>query len=129
MQRLTARAICLQKKQAFCGFFNPIQHGVSTDCRTELLTHHVQLLLESNPEWIALKTDVNAFNSLDRRQLLQEVSSSFPDIFHHLQQMYLNVNSLVFLQKTKPVVLNSEQGIHQGDLLQPDSREHSEGKP
>ena len=93
---------------------------MSTDCGTELLTHHVQLLLESNPEWIVLKTDVKtAFNSLDRRQLLQEVSSSFPDIFHHIQQMYLNVYSLVFLQKTKPVVLNSEQDIYQGDPLGP----------
>ena len=87
---------------------------------SQQVVHHVQLLLESNPEWIVLKTDVkNAFNSLDRTQLLQEVSSSFPDIFHHIKQMYLNVNSFVFLKKTKPVDLNSEQGIHQGDPLGP----------
>ena len=106
LRRLTARAICLQMKDTFADFFSPVQHGVSTECGTELLSHHVQLLLEANPDWVVLKTDVkNPFYSLDRCQLLKEVSLSFPDLFYHVQQMYLNINSLVFLQKEKPVIL------------------------
>ena len=46
-----------------------IQHGVATEGgATELLAHHLQLLLVSHPEWIVLKTDVkNAFNSITQR--------------------------------------------------------------
>ena len=107
-------------KDTFADFFSPVQHGVSTECGTELLSHHVQLLLEANPDWVVLKSDVkNVFNSLDRCQLLKEVSLSFPDLFYHVQQMYLNINSLVFLQKEKPVILTSQQGVHQGDPLGP----------
>ena len=89
---------------------------MSTKCGTEFLAHHVQLLLDSHPEWIVLKTDVaNAFNSLDRHQMLAEVAASFPDLFDHLSQMYLIKNPLLFLQHTKMVLLSSQQGIHQGD--------------
>ena len=42
-----------------------------------------------------------------------------PDLFYHVQQMYLNINSLVFLQKEKPVILTSQQGVHQGYPLGP----------
>ena len=67
-----------------------------------------------------LKTNVkNAFNSLDRVQLLKEVSTTIPDIYHHVQQMYLDVSSLIFIQENKLIVLNSQQGVHQGDLLDP----------
>ena len=63
-----------------------------------------------------LKTNVeNAFNSLDRRQMLAEVAASFPDLFYHISQMYLIKNPLLFLQHTKVVLLGSQQGIHQGD--------------
>ena len=120
LRRLTARAICLQMKDTFADFFSPVQHGVSTECGTELLSHHVQLLLEANPDWVVLKTDVkNAINSLDRCQLLKEVSLLFHDLFCHVQQMYLNINSLVFLQKENPVILTSQQGVHQEDPLGP----------
>ena len=116
LRRLTAKAISLQKKKDFSEFFSSIQHGVSTKCGTELLANHVQLLLESHTEWIMLKTDVaNAFNSLDRRQMLAKVAASFPDLFDHVNQMYLVKNPLLFLQHTKMVLLSFQQGIYQGD--------------
>ena len=120
LRRLTARAICNQKRRQFANFFYPLQHGVSTSGGTELIIHHIQLLLEKNPEWILLKTDVkNAFNSIGRSHLLNQVAEHHPDIYPHVAQMYSSSSPLVFHQDNSSSVILSEEGIHQGDPLGP----------
>ena len=57
-RRLTAKTICQQKFSDFSSFFSPLQHGIATPEGGELLTHHIQILLEKNPDWSILKTDV-----------------------------------------------------------------------
>ena len=104
----------------FSNFFQPEQHGVATECGLELLHHHIQLLLTDNPHMIVLKTDVkNAFNSIHRSHLLEQVSSCHPDIYPHVCQMYSHSSSLVYQQGNSIVIIPSEEGIHQGDPLGP----------
>ena len=120
IRRLTARAICQQKKELFSSFFCPIQHGVATECGTELIVHHIELLLQHNPDWVVLKSDVrNAFNSISRQQMLEQVVGSFPDILNHVAQMYGRISPLVFMQGITPVTIESAEGVHQGDPLGP----------
>ena len=67
-----------------------------------------------------MKTDVkNAFNSVSRDQIMEQVSLSFPDIHNHVIQMYGKPSSLVFMRDTSPVIIASEEGVHQGDPLGP----------
>ena len=116
--RLTARAICVQKKEAFADYFTPIQHGVSTQNGTELVAHHIGLMLEVNQDWIVLKSHVrNAFNSISRCDMLNKVSKAFPDLFSHIQQMYGHSSSLIYLQLSSSIVIPSQEGVHQGDPL------------
>ncbi len=120
LRRLTAKAMCMQKRSDFANFFHPLQHGVATDGGLEMLVHHVQLLLEEDCDRIFVKTDVkNAFNSVHRQHLLEQVSSRHPDILHHVSQMYSKPSSLLFQQGGSPVIIQSEEGIHQGDPLGP----------
>ena len=108
------------KKEEFTEVFCPIQHGVSTKCGTELIAHHISLTLESNPNWIVLKSDVkNAFNSVSRDQIMEQVSLTFPELYNHVIQMYGKPSSLVFMQGSFTVVIPSEEGVHQGDPLGP----------
>ena len=117
---ITARVICRQKREAFADYFCPMQHGVSTPSGSELVAHHIKLLLERNNDWVAIKTDVkNAFNSISRKELLQQCRSTFQDISKHVYQMYFDFSSLVALQNGQPVLLQSEVGVHQGDPLGP----------
>ena len=100
--------------------FSPLQHGVSTEGGTDLLLHHIQLLLETNSDWIVLKTGAkNAFNSVHCSHLLQHVMKSFPILTNHVMQMYSGSGPLIFLQNNVPVILSSQEGIHQGDPLGP----------
>ena len=119
-RRITANCICAQMKSEFSNFFSLLQHGVSTEGGTDLLLHHIQLLLEANNDWIVLKTDAkNAFNSIHRSHLLQQVMKSFPILTNHVMQMYSGFGPLVFLQNNVPVILSSQKDIHQGDPVGP----------
>ena len=86
-RRLTAKVICHQKSSEFSSFFCPFQHGIATPGGAELVTHHIQYLLESNPSWSVLITDVkNAFNSVSRQSVLQQIAQDFPDTYPHVKQ-------------------------------------------
>ena len=105
---------------SFNSHFQPIQHGVAVKGGTELLIHHVSLLLESNPDWVLLKTDIkNAFNSLERTSLMPQIAKSFPDVYQHVFQMYSRCNPLIFCHGEQPHVLSSQEGVHQRDPLGP----------
>ena len=67
VRRIAAKAICQQKSLDFAAYFTPLQHGIATPGGVELLTHHIQVLLEINSDWSILKTDVKtpSIQSLD----------------------------------------------------------------
>ena len=122
LRRITARAICLQERLSFSEYFSLIQHGVATAGEAELLTHHIQLLMDQNPEWSVLKTDVsNAFcsNSISRKCLIEEISKCFPGIVAHVHQMYSKPSSLIYTKNPSVVPIQSEERIHQGNPLGP----------
>ena len=83
------------------------------------MVHHLQLLIESNPSWVVLKTGQNEVNSVSRANMLEEVEKSFPDIYHYVHQIYSKHNPLVFHQENSSILLTAEEGIQQGDPLGP----------
>ena len=118
LRRLTARAICVQKKERFADYVTPIQHGVSTQNGTDLVAHQIGLMLEVDQYWIVLKSDVrNAFNSISRCDMLNEVSKASPDLFSHIQQMYGYSSFLIYLQGSSSIVIPSQEEVHQSDPL------------
>ena len=120
LRRVSAKAICHHLKSEFSAYFAPLQHGVSTPGGSELVTHHIQLLLESRPDWVLVKTDIkNAFNTIKRSSLHKEVLSKFPAILAHFEQMYGNSSPLVYVKGKETVIISSEEGVHQGDPLGP----------
>ena len=90
---------------AWCGYQGRIRTYSSSFAVVVRETHPV------------LKTDVkNAFNSVSRAHLLNELAASFSDIYN---QMYSGYNHLIFNNGTESVVLQSAEGVHQGDPLGP----------
>ena len=95
---------------------------MSTKCGAELIAHHITLTLESNPNWIVLKSNVkNAFNSVSRDQIMELVSLTFPDSYNHVisnvWQTQLPCLHAGFGSST--VIIPSEEEVHQGDHLGP----------
>ncbi|XP_062518004.1 uncharacterized protein LOC134193210 [Corticium candelabrum] len=73
---------------------------------------------DRNPDWVVIKSKKNAFNSISRRSMLDQLSTAFPDLANHASQMYGESSSLLFMQESSPIVISSE-GVHQGDPLGP----------
>ena len=120
LRRLTAKTICIQKKNSFAQFFSPLQHGVAVQGGSALLVHHLQLLLDSHPDSVIVKTDIrNAINYLDRSCLLDETAKSFPDLYEHVFSLYSQSSPPMFQQGSSSFNLLSQQGVHQGDPLEP----------
>ena len=64
-------------------------------------------------DWILLKTDVkNSFNSVSRSHLLNQVLTTFPDIYNHAALVYSDIKPLIYLQRSHPVILSSQEGVH-----------------
>ena len=120
IRRATAKAICSQMNSSFASYFKPIQHGIATPGGAELLVHHLSFLMENNPGLSVLCTDVkNAFNSVSRDSILSQVMKVFPEIYHHVRQMYDSPSTLIYVKGKDIVKLQSEEGVHQGDPLGP----------
>ena len=114
------KGMCSQKKESFAAFFEPLQHGVAVEGASERLVHHVNLLVESHPDWVLIKSDIkNAFNSVERSSMLPQVAESFPDLYPHVFQMYSGFSPLLFQKGEESYLLSSQEGVHQGDPLGP----------
>ena len=119
LRRIPARTICSQLKVLFATSLLLYSMGLQQMVEW-IFCCTMFKWLESNDGWVVLKTDAkNAFNSVNRLHLLKQVSVNFPSIFNHVCQMYSGVGPLIFLQQNGPVILSSQEGIHQGDPLGP----------
>ena len=80
----------------------------------------MQRLLEENPEFGVLKSDVsNAFNSVSRQLFLQEVDSHFPELLVHVKQMYGHSSPLLYFNGHNTCIIRSQGGFHQEEPLGP----------
>ena len=90
LRRATAIAMCSQSRASFLSFLICTYSTWYCNARRGRVIgpglHHIQLLLEYHPELAVLKIDVkNAFNSVSRINLMQQVAKNFPDIRCHVR--------------------------------------------
>ena len=50
---------------------------------------------------------------------MSEVSSCFPELYNHVFAMYGHFSQLVYRMKGRSVILQSQEGVNQGDPLGP----------
>ena len=107
-----------QAKQAIAALA-PSQCGVATPGATETVAMALQNWVNNSIEessWKILQVDLkNAFNTISREALLNEVAVVAPDLFAWASTCYAQ-HSFLFAQGH---VLSSEQGVQQGDPLGP----------
>ena len=83
---------------------NGIKGGV------EILVHSIRLLLELNPEWVILKTDIkNAFNEISRNAIINTVNKSANELLHYTNSFLNNDNNIFFNDIKNKLCLKIEQ--------------------
>ena len=113
------------------------QFAVGTKSGMEAQVHLTRAIAQAHPEWVCIPADqVNAFNSLDRQQIVDCMQASFPELLPFAMQYYARPGRLAFqLDTPLPAgtslprgwqlsdssdmiaLLPSEEGCTQGDPL------------
>ena len=120
LRRLCARSVCLREKSSMTDFLSPVQYGVATQGGLEQVVHQVQAGLEAHNNWCLFKCDLsNAFNSVARTTIFEELSCNFPSLLPFTTLLYGQSSPLIYRTDDSSTVLSSREGVHQGDPLGP----------
>jgi hypothetical protein len=112
-RRLAAKIGCYKLQSDLHSYLTPNQLGVATKLGCESCIHSVRTYVH-NPEnfgKILLKIDFsNAFNSIERDSMLQQVKDKTPSLFPFLNQCYREPSHLFFGNYIIPSVVGCQQG-------------------
>ena len=120
LRRLVGKALMhLPKLMGELRALAPLQCGVGIANACESIGQGLQALVNTLPaegDWVALQVDVvNAFNTIDRTEVLQGAARLAPTMFPWLKTLY-GQPAMLFCQGS---VLLSRTGVHQGCPLGP----------
>jgi hypothetical protein len=115
-RRLAAKICVRLTRTKLQTLFEPVQVGFGTRGGCEAAVHAVRTFVKSDSCEVLLKLDVkNAFNSVNRDTLLNEIKIHVPEIYNILLQCYHCPSKLV--HKSNEIL--SAVGCQQGDPLGP----------
>jgi len=118
--RVIGKAIAHHHKDIFTSFF--LQHnqlGVSVPAGAETIVHATRCALQS-PGSVSLQLDFkNAFNSLSRRLILQQLRLYFPHLIPYFLARYGQHTKLPLATAPPGFSIDSRTGVQQGDPMGP----------
>ncbi|KAL0820722.1 hypothetical protein ABMA28_006551 [Loxostege sticticalis] len=118
LRRLSAKIACYSIKESMADYLQPHQLGFGTRQGCEGAIHATRSFVMdfNNADSVIIKLDIkNAFNSLERDVLLNEVKDIIPSLYPFLDQVYGTSSKLFF----KDNLILSQVGVQQGDPLGP----------
>ena len=119
LRRLVAKILCKEVQEAARQHLWPLQVGVASPLGAECAIHIASQWRERNaaaPDEVFLKVDFsNAFNSVNRAQVLAAVEEHFPELARWCHFCYGRHTVLQFGRWQ----VSSQRGVQQGDPLGP----------
>ena len=117
LRRLAAKVACRSVTEKCALFLKPRQLGVGVKGGGEALVHGTRRFLDSLPAGhVFVKLDFsNAFNSVRRDVVRDEVLAQVPELLGYFDSAYGASSTLSFGEFT----INSAEGVQQGDPLGP----------
>ncbi|KAF2884151.1 hypothetical protein ILUMI_22040 [Ignelater luminosus] len=119
-RRLTAKLACHSVREDFGNYFRPHQVGFATQRGCEAAIHAVRTFANApkNVGKVLLEIDYkNAFNSVERDVMIQEVSKKTPSLFPFLWQCYSFSADLLFGNQVIPSLVGVQQGDPAGPMI------------
>ena len=119
LRRLVSKVALAAVLPSVSEYLQPYQVGVGVRGGAEGMVHALNRLVEdqqNNPDLVVVSLDFqNAFNTVDRNRLLEEVVNQCPSILQYVEMTY----GCSALQFVGPHVVESTTGVQQGDPLSP----------
>jgi hypothetical protein len=119
LRRLVSKVAVAAVLPAVSEYLEPHQVGVGVRGGAEGLVHAFNRLVaeqQHSPDLVVVSLDFqNAFNTVDRNRMLEEVIRHRPSISHYVEMSY----GCAARQYVGPHVVESTTGVQQGDPLSP----------
>jgi len=119
LRRLVSKVALAAVLPSVSEYLQPYQVGVGVRGGAEGMVHALNRLVadqQNNPDLVVVSLDFqNAFNTVDRNRLLEEVVNQCPSILQYVEMTY----GCSALQFVGPHVVESTTGVQQGDPLSP----------
>ena len=121
IRKLVSRCYTYAMKEVFAKYFSPIQFGVGIPGGTYTMVHRLSTLLAAHPDWAACTVDAaNAFNSVSRASIYNELMQHFPELVPFFDMCYRVTGKLrVRMSDGSFAFVDSCDGCQQGDPLGP----------
>jgi hypothetical protein len=119
LRRVAGRFLMRKLKPAAILNFGPEQMASGSSNGTTKIAMVVQTLLERHKDFVLLKLDAaNAFNSINRKKVIQRTVMAFPLTYNYIKTMYGGDAYLrVCRAKDIDTYIKSKEGTQQGDPL------------
>jgi hypothetical protein len=119
LRRLLGKAIALENSALFKDYLLPKgQLGVAVAGGVEAIPHAIRIALAADPSLLVLQLDFrNAFNTVDRNVIYQQLEQHFPHLIPYFLSHYGVPSRLA--ENGGTALLWSETGVQQGDPLGP----------
>ncbi|XP_072947725.1 uncharacterized protein [Epargyreus clarus] len=116
LRRIASKVCCRHVLPTLEKKFQPLQLGFGSKGGCEAAVHSLRSFLTNAGGDVVLKVDVkNAFNSVDRSILLEEIKTVIPEVYPYLFQCYGAPSHLLYRNN----LIESAVGCQQGDPLGP----------
>ena len=113
-RRITAKCAASRVAEKALVHLSPLQLGVAVHGGCEAIANAVRETLEREPDKLLLQADfINAFNTMDRGKVLEEVASFSPELLPWVVTVYGTPSHLQYGTSLIP----STAGLQQGDAL------------
>jgi len=123
-RKLAGKQILQVESRSLCRIFGNIQLGVGAKLGIERIVNSVQISSDLNPTFDILCLDFkNAFNSIDRIHIRNQLISHFPQLVAMFDSFYIKTQSPLVIPSgcstDSSRFISSCQGVQQGDTLGP----------
>eukprot|EP00850_Spirogloea_muscicola_P021666 SM000257S08650 [mRNA] locus=s257:175322:176538:- [translate_table: standard] len=89
VMRLVSKAVCSVLKPQLTSHLSPHQFGAGMSCGAEALVHGIRAALDVDPSMMVLGLDIsNAFNTVERRVIMEELRDDFPSLISFFLMAY-----------------------------------------
>jgi hypothetical protein len=120
LRRLVSKCLSRMVSSEAACILSPLQVGVGVPAGAEAIVHSINSIQEDpsispSQKWVLLLDFSNAFNSISRVNMFEEIRSQIPSLSSWFESCYGSPSYLHF----GPYTINSVCGVQQGDPLGP----------
>ncbi len=119
LRKVAGKVVLEQSSETIKELFHGYQFGVGISCGIEKIVHKINLHMQMHNHDLVQIDFRNAFNTVERRTIIEKTKLHLPDIYPYIQSSYGQKINLYMNMGNRVQEIKCCQGVQQGDTLGP----------